>query len=81
MLGFPKACSRPLRQGCDLGIGNRLWTATRHSPLRKHVLPVDICCKRYKTTEAGDNKSGHIEAGQNEGIFFLDSAYLTASVL
>ena len=28
---------------------------------------------RQVTTEAGDNKSGHIFAGPNEGIFFIDS--------
>ena len=30
---------------------------------------------RLKTTEAGDNKSGHINAGPNEGIFFLDNVF------
>ena len=29
--------------------------------------------RRYKTTEAGDEKTGHINAGPNEGILFLDS--------
>ncbi|KAK0508367.1 hypothetical protein JMJ35_009451 [Cladonia borealis] len=76
MLGFPKAFSRPLGQGCIFGSRNRaLWTATRYRPLRKHPWPVDVCSRRYKTTEAGDNKSGHIEAGQNEGIFFLDNVF------
>ena len=28
---------------------------------------------RRKTTEAGEDKSGHINAGPNEGILFLDS--------
>ena len=28
---------------------------------------------RRVTTEAGDNKSGHIFAGPNEGILFIDS--------
>ena len=28
---------------------------------------------RHRTTEAGEDKSGHINAGPNEGIFFLDS--------
>ena len=28
---------------------------------------------RSKSTVAGDNKSGHIEAGKDEGIFFIDS--------
>ena len=74
MLGFPKTFSRPLGQGCSFGSRSRaLWTATRYHPLRDHPWPVNSYCRRYKTTEAGDNKSGHIEAGQNEGIFFLDS--------
>ena len=29
--------------------------------------------RRYVTTEAGDDKSGHIKAGKNEGIFFFYS--------
>ena len=29
--------------------------------------------RRYRVTHAGVDKSGHIEAGKNEGIFFLDS--------
>ena len=82
MLAFPKAFSRPLGQGCSFGSRNRaLWTAKRYRPLREHSWPVDLCSRRYKTTEAGDNKSGHIEAGQNEGIFFLDSLYPTSSAL
>ena len=28
---------------------------------------------RYKSKVAGDNESGHIEAGENEGMFFIDS--------
>ena len=30
---------------------------------------------RFKTTDTstGDEKTGHIDAAQNEGIFFLDS--------
>ncbi|MCJ1313236.1 mitochondrial escape protein 2 [Agyrium rufum] len=30
---------------------------------------------RRASTEAGENKSGHINAGQNEGIFFLDNIF------
>lgn len=29
--------------------------------------------KRWRTDQAGHEKSGHINAGPNEGIFFLDS--------
>lgn len=34
---------------------------------------------RYKSTVAGDNDSGHIEAKKNEGILFIDSEYSTSS--
>lgn len=34
---------------------------------------------RYKSTAAGDNDTGHIEAGKNEGIFFVDSEYSSIS--
>lgn len=30
---------------------------------------------RHKTTEAGDEKSGHINTGPNEAIFFLDNVF------
>ena len=36
---------------------------------------------RYKSKVAGDNESGHIEAGENEGIFFIDSEYYSSSWL
>lgn len=36
--------------------------------------------RRYVTTEAGDDKSGHINAGKNEGIFFFYSM-LSSSIL
>ena len=29
----------------------------------------------YSSKVAGDNESGHIEAGENEGMFFIDSMY------
>ena len=29
----------------------------------------------YSSKVAGDNDSGHIEAGENEGMFFVDSKY------
>ena len=36
---------------------------------------------RRETTEAGADKSGHILAGPNEGIFFLDSEQILVSCL
>ncbi|MCJ1323199.1 mitochondrial escape protein 2 [Xylographa vitiligo] len=55
-------------------------------PFRQyHLKPCDLrprggppkTCKgvRRKTTEAGDDKSGHINAGPNEGIIFLDNVF------
>ena len=47
--------------------------------------PVAFCSQRWplqtcggvrrRTTEAGENKSGHIYPGPNEGIFFLDNVF------
>ena len=36
---------------------------------------------RYRSTVAGDNKSGHIEAGKKEGVFFIDSEHSGGSCL
>ncbi|MCJ1433821.1 mitochondrial escape protein 2 [Xylographa pallens] len=55
-------------------------------PLRQyHLRPCGLrpkggppkTCKgvRRKTTEAGEDKSGHINAGPNEGIIFLDNVF------
>ena len=35
---------------------------------------------RAKTTQAGEDKSGHINAGPNEEIFFLDSMSFTTII-
>ena len=32
----------------------------------------------HSSKVAGDNDSGHIEAGENEGMFFVDSRYYTS---
>ena len=48
----------------------RLWSNT----IRPKYKPLQISKGiRRKTTEAGEDKSGHIHAGPNEGILFLDS--------
>lgn len=36
--------------------------------------------KRLRTDQAGHEKSGHINAGPNEGIFFLDSMSSTRAL-
>ena len=53
--------------------------------LRQSLLVRQLRCKpaelqayggvRRRTTEAGENKSGHIYPGPNEGIFFLDNVF------
>ena len=52
----------------------RYWGAPRSSSVQ-HNVPKALIDRRCKTTTSGDNKTGHIEAGQNEGIFFLDSVF------
>lgn len=75
MLGVPRLLSGPLGQGQALPRNRALWIASRYSPLRTHPGATAANGKRFKTIEAGDNKTGHIEAGPNEGIFFLSSMF------
>jgi len=56
---------------CQLGANP---PATRYSP-RGYDPSKALSHKRNKTTETGDNKTGHIEAGTFEGIFFLDNIF------
>jgi hypothetical protein len=65
----------------------RLPTATKLPPIsrrryfftangfRPRLQPAHrkVLGRRCATFEAGENKSGHISAGANEGIFFFDS--------
>lgn len=75
MLVVPKLLSWPLGLKRLTTVHTRsLWPAVNCSPLH-NAAPQAFSGRRYKTTETGDNKSGHIEAGQNEGIFFLDSVF------
>jgi len=74
MLSFA-TLSRSIRQApITTRTYRSIWTAPRHS-LRKHDTTKTLGNRRYKIKETGDNKSGHIEAGPNEGIFFLDNVF------
>lgn len=74
MLGHPLFV-RPLRSGpTTISVGRCIWTAPRHW-LRTPIALKAPGSKRYKTRETGADKSGHIEAGQNEGILFLDNVF------
>jgi hypothetical protein len=48
------------------------FTANGFRP-RKAPFPHSALGQRKATFEAGENKTGHISAGANEGIFFFDS--------
>lgn len=75
MLGIiPRLLSKPLGHSCTT---RAFWTTAKPYPhtLLRHEALRTVGSGRYKSTAAGDNKSGHIEAGKNEGIFFIDSEY------
>lgn len=46
---------------------------TRCGELQKTVARNSVIGRRAKSTETGDENSGHINAGPHEGIFFLES--------
>ena len=52
----------------------RYWTLPKQSSV-PYDAPKVLSGRRNKSTETGNNKSGHIEAGNDEGIFFLDSIF------
>ncbi len=70
--------------GRRLGLGHYTWapwtiaTQYEHGLLRHQALR-KVGDARYKSKVAGDNESGHIQAGENEGIFFIDSEYYESS--
>lgn len=53
-----------------------IWTTTRCRPavFQLHATKGS----RGKATEAGDDDTGHIQAREREGIFFLDSTLPTS---
>jgi len=75
MLGLHRLLSRPLGHTPPFAGRQCLWTATKHRPLVDRAAIIEG--RRSKAIDAGDNKSGHIDARENEGIFFLDSTLTT----
>ena len=71
MLSLPRLLSRPMGLAHPFAQRRYLSTATRYRPLLYRAAIVDS--RRARSTEAGDDKSGHIDARENEGVFFLDS--------
>lgn len=73
MLGLPRVLGGPAAFSLSNGTEKRLFRiATSHGG-RQSLSRGRIESRRHKTTEAGDEKSGHINAGPNEAILFLDS--------
>ena len=68
----PQRCKIPI-QACPAQSTIREYHRRRIGLALKPTWTGASANKRYVTTEAGDGKSGHINAGKNEGIFFLDS--------
>lgn len=65
----PRLLSRPV--GCR----HAAWanvTPYKHDLLRRGTFGV-IGRAGYKSKVAGENESGHIEAGENERMLFIDS--------
>ena len=62
-------------------VRNRVFLdATKHGSLPVQLLPrsrrlLATSASRRSLSESGENKSGHIEAKQNEGILFFDCEY------
>lgn len=57
----------------------RKFTVPHDDKLLRHEALRTVGSARYKSKVAGDNDSGHIEAGENEGILFVDSTYYRCS--
>ena len=73
MLGItPQLLSRPLGHCRSTGFSRAVATRYKHVPLQPKTLR-KIGSARFASKVAGDNESGHIQAGENEGIFFVDS--------
>ena len=56
-------------------LNRRRYRTLPKQPIPRHDVSRVLGSRREKSTDAGDNKSGHIEAGNDEGIFFLDSIF------
>jgi hypothetical protein len=56
------------------------FTANGFRP-RKQIVGSKPLGQRCATFEAGENKSGHISAGANEGIFFFESENRSTNIM
>ena len=74
---MPPMChpfSQHFRCGLTSTVRIRPFRATIY-PRTQYGAPQIVHGRRYKSKETGENKSGHIEAGPNEGILFLDNVF------
>lgn len=75
MLGISsRLLSRPLGHRFPTWASRAVARPYKHGSLRHEALRT-VGGTRYKSKVAGDNESGHIEAGENEGIFFIDNIF------
>ena len=75
MLGItPGLLSRPLRCRQNARV-LRTVVAPYHHDFLRHEAFRAVGRAGFKSKVAGDNESGHIEAGENEKMFFIDSKY------
>lgn len=68
----PRLLGRPLL-GCRHATRANV-TPYKHGLLRQGAFGA-VGRAGYKSKVAGDNESGHIEAGENERMLFIDSEY------
>ena len=79
MLGItPRLLSRPLGFRHTTRNLRTVVIPRKHGFLQHEALRT-VRNAGYKSKVAGDNESGHIEAGENEGMFFIDSKYYKGS--
>ena len=75
MLGVaPRLLSRPLGHRHTTRVLRTVVTPNTRGSLQYGAFRTDGGAG-YSSKVAGDNDSGHIEAGENEGMFFVDSKY------
>ena len=73
MLGVaPRLLSRPLSYRHTSRVLRTVVTPNTRGSLQYGAFRTDGGAG-YSSKVAGDNDSGHIEAGENEGMFFVDS--------
>lgn len=78
MLGF----MRPFRTSLALrAVPQRQYFSTANGFRPRQKTRHEVKGIRQATTEAGEEKSGHIDAGPNEGILFFDSRLRLRSTL